>query len=111
MSRLNEEEVGALLDHQLHIWVLVTLTKMWEQGKLMPVKSMKPGRDGTLSIHTVGRSLTSEPDALFSKLSPNILVSSWCLEKAQSLVSSNIRSLSRFSRRVKKNNVLEGMVF
>lgn len=37
MSRMNEEEVDGLLDHQLHIWMLATLTKMlrWEQGKLV----------------------------------------------------------------------------
>lgn len=60
-----------------------TLTKMlgWEQGKLMPVKSMKPGRDGTLSIYTVERSLTPELDALFSKLSPTILVPHAALRK------------------------------
>lgn len=34
LSRLNEEEVDALLGYQLHIWMLVTLAKMlgWSKG-------------------------------------------------------------------------------
>lgn len=94
MSRMNEEEVDGLLDHQLHIWMLATLTKMlrWEQGKL--VHEARERWD-TIYIYS-GKG--SERDALLSKLFPNILVFSCCLEKAQSLVSSNTRSLFHFSR-------------